>query len=238
MTRFGHTPEDWTIDNIDANLSVYDEIPTEVLDITEPAWIFSPGGSDPCLPWLPQETREAWMQALWDHPEHCFQVLTKWGAEVRNPNWDESTREMIPQLPEIPENVILGVTCESPRRRYRIDWLREQDAATKFISFEPLVEEIASVDLSGIDWIIVGGETHDEPDLRRDMDPEWAVSLYEAARDAGVSFLFKQHSGRLPEENRLLNVGDFTQREFNEFPDVPGDLPAAPKEYLGAEVPA
>ena len=75
--------------------------------------------------------------------------------------------------------VMLGVSCESERRTYRLDWLREQPAAVKFVSFEPLVECIPDVDLTGIDWAIIGGESG--PDYRP-MDPAWARNLIRACR--------------------------------------------------------
>ncbi len=64
------------------------------------------------------------------------------------------------------------------------------------------------------------------------MDPEWPIPLYEAAREHDCAFLFKQHSGARPEADRRLNVGDFRPREFNEFPDVPADVPSVPREFL------
>lgn len=221
MTRFGHTPEDWTVENIDANLSIADEDPVaELLPQGDGQWIFTPSASDPCLPWLPTDEREKWVQALHENDQHCYQVLTKWGAEEQG----------LP-APDLPDNAMLGVSVESPRRKYRLDWLREQDAAMKFVSFEPLVERIDAVDLTGIDWVIVGGESEVNPDDRRDMEPEWAVRLYENARAQGVPFLFKQHSGRHAEENTELKLDVGGYQKIREFPQTPDGVPDAPEEF-------
>jgi protein gp37 len=222
MTRFGHTEEDWTVENIDANLDVYDEDPAEELaSVEEGRWVFTPSSSDPCLPWLDKDDLLDWLHGLWRNPQHCYQVLTKWGAEEKGR-----------PIPPLPDNAMLGVSCESRRRTYRIDWLREQDANMKFVSFEPLVERIGYVDLSGIDWIIVGGESHRDEDERREMKPVWATELHEQAREQDVAFFFKQHSGPYPEDDRLLDVDGSGRREFNEFPKTPGFVPDAPQEYL------
>lgn len=222
MTRFGHTPEDWTIENIDDNLSVSNHVPTdEIRSLDEGRWIFTPSTSDPCLPWLPAHVRRAWVDALHDHDQHCYQLLTKWGAEKQGLG-----------APVLPDNAMLGVSVESPRRKYRIDWLREQDANMKFVSFEPLVEEIEKVNLTGIDWVIVGGESHPNPRERREMEPEWAARLFRIARNQDVPFLFKQHSGpHAEEERRLLTAGSF-KKQYNEFPETPDGIPDAPQEFL------
>lgn len=228
--RFDRTPEPWTIEHAEENLQVYDECFVEQLASVGPGWVFTPSSSDPCLPWLPEEARQKWYSAIVQNDQHCYQVLTKWGAEDRGL-----------QMPDFPDHVMVGVSCESPRRRYRIDWLREQTAGMKFVSFEPLVEPIPEVDLTGIDWIIVGGESKRAADERREMDPEWARDLLRAAREQDVAMLFKQHSGPYPEHSRALAIerqapggGTITEtREFNEFPETPDGVPDAPAEFLG-----
>lgn len=222
MTRFKHTTEPWTIEHIEDQLHVYDENPNTVLDV-DPAWIFTPSASDPFLPWLPDSARDRWLEGLHANPQHCYQILTKWGAE----NFGIESIDL-------PANAMLGVSCESPRRLYRLDWLREQDASMKFVSFEPLIEKIpqGAVDLTGIDWIIVGGESHGDPEERRDMGVTWPIELYKAAREQDVKYLFKQHSGPFAEQNRVLNTWDGPMREYNEFPETPSRIPDAPQDYM------
>lgn len=226
-SRFDRTPEPWTIANVDENLSVYDEDITDRLYRKKPGWCFYPSSSDPYLPALPEQARDDYYESIGWCTRHCFQVLTKWG-----PDRQRGDHEAAWEYPSWPENVILGTSVESPRRRYRIDWLREQTAFTKFVSFEPLIEPIPDVDLSGIDWIIVGGESHRDNSRRREMNPEWAVRLLELAREYDVAFFFKQHSGLYPEEDRLLDAGD-GPREYNEFPETPSSVfPDMPREPL------
>lgn len=158
-------------------------------------------------------------------PESAFQVLTKHGAD------NERT------IPEPPENVMLGVSVESQRRRYRIEWLREQPAATKFVSFEPLVECIPDVDLTGIDWAIIGGESGEN---RRAMNPAWARNLVRACRRQDVAVFFKQHSGRRPEENVVLAYPnpDSEPQRFEEFPELPDGVLPKPRKHLAEPIAA
>ena len=92
----------------------------------------------------------------------------------------------------VPPNVWLGVTVED--RRYglpRIDFLRHVPARIRFLSVEPLLEDLGPLDLDGIDWVIVGGESGPEA---RPMRPEWVLSVRDQCRVAEVAFTFKQWS--------------------------------------------
>lgn len=236
--RFDRTPEPWTIDNIGENLQVYDEDLTEQLDRVEPGWVFMPSSSDPYLPWVPVKAHREWMAAIHANSQHCFQVLTKWGPE----KWD-----VIPEA--LPPNAMLGVSVGTPGRTYRLDWLRKQPAHTKFVSFEPLVERIPTVDLEGIDWIIVGGESGgidpdryerlvergeiepDEVHVRREMAEAWAVELWHQARTQDTPILFKQHSGPHAEGDTKIDVGEGPQH-IREFPETPEGVPDAPEEFI------
>ena len=90
----------------------------------------------------------------------------------------------------VPANVWLGVTVEDRRHGLpRIEHLRQVAARVRFLSVEPLLEDLGPLDLAGIDWVIVGGESG--PDARP-MREEWALSVRDQCRAAGVAFLFKQ----------------------------------------------
>jgi len=91
-----------------------------------------------------------------------------------------------------PENVWMGVTVENAECTFRIDHLRQTDAAIKFISFEPLLGPITSINLDGIDWSIVGGESGPKA---RPMESEWATNIREQSLAVGVPFFFKQWGG-------------------------------------------
>jgi len=113
---------------------------------------------------------------------HTFQVLTKRADRLA---------EVADQLTWTP-NIWQGVTVESGKYLDRIDALRPVPAAVKFISFEPLLGEIPSLDLTGIDWAIVGGESGSGA---RKMEESWVMSIKDACDAQGVIFYFKQWGG-------------------------------------------
>ena len=86
----------------------------------------------------------------------------------------------------------MGVTVENEDCTFRIDHLRQTDAAIKFISFEPLLGLIPNIGLEGIHWVIVGGESGPKA---RPMKPEWAINIRDQSLAAGVPFFFKQWGG-------------------------------------------
>jgi len=208
--RFGHTHHDWTVKHASENVQLKREMLDERLD--EPAWVFVNSMSDLFHEAVPRPFIEDVFAACGEMSRSAFQVLTKHGPDRERGS------------PHPPDNVMLGVSVETRDRRYRIDWLREQPAATRFISFEPLVEEVPTVDLSGIDWAIIGGESGPE---RRRMDPDWARSLVEQCRDQDVAVFFKQHSARQPEESTRLLIDGYLQR-IEEFPELPAGVVPAP----------
>ena len=113
---------------------------------------------------------------------HLFQILTKRSARVS---------ELAPLLPW-PANVWMGVTVESRDYIHRIDDLRQVPAAVRFLSLEPLLGPLPGLDLTDIDWVIVGGESG--PGARA-MAEAWALDLRDQCRRAGVAFFFKQWGG-------------------------------------------
>ena len=139
-------------------------------------------------------------QAHW----HRYQVLTK-------------RPERLLALNETllwPPQVWLGVSVESDRYVGRIDLLRQTDAAVKFLSLEPLLGPLPSLNLDGIDWVIVGGESGPGA---RPMAREWAADIRDQCLAAGVPFHFKQWGGVFKKRNGRLLDG----REWNDFPVSP-----------------
>lgn len=117
-------------------------------------------------------------QASW----HRFQVLTK---------RSERLRQISPNI-DWPDNVWMGVSVESERYIDRIDDLRQTGAAVKFLSLEPLLGPLRRLNLSDIDWVIVGGESGPRA---RSIDPDWVVDLRDQCQRADVPFFFKQWGG-------------------------------------------
>ena len=216
--RFGHTDHDWTPENAEANVQLKEHYLGDRLE--EPNWVFVNSMSDLFHPEVPMRFVEDVLEACSEMPNCAFQVLTKHGPDTCS------------DVPAMPKNVMLGVSVESERRTHRIDWLREQSAMTKFVSFEPLVEPVdaVTVDLEGIDWAIIGGESGPD-DVRREMVPRWASALVHACWDQDVAVFFKQHSGRRPESDVELDIDGERQR-IEEFPDMPRGVAPAPREFL------
>jgi protein gp37 len=112
-------------------------------------------------------------------PQHIYQVLTK--RAQRLPEYFIGR--------ECPDNVWLGVSVEDRRRLRRIAPLREVQAKVRFLSIEPLLEDLGPMDLTGIHWVIVGGESGHRA---RPMRAEWANNVRRQCDAAGVPFFFKQ----------------------------------------------
>jgi protein gp37 len=113
---------------------------------------------------------------------HQFQVLTKRSGRLLG----------LSEQIDWPPNVWMGVSVESAAFKSRIDHLRKTGAAVKFLSVEPLLGDLGTLDLENIDWIIVGGESGPEA---RPVDPAWVRSVRDQCERAGVPFFFKQWGG-------------------------------------------
>ena len=93
------------------------------------------------------------------------------------------------QTRKVPLNVRLGTTVEAAEYKYRIDILRSIKGSFKFLSSEPPLGDLGELDLTGIDWVIVGGESGNSA---RPMKGEWATNIRDQAEAQGVDFFFKQ----------------------------------------------
>ncbi len=113
---------------------------------------------------------------------HQFQVLTKRAERLLAYN---------SELPW-PRNVWMGVSVEDARVTHRIDALRQTGAQIKFLSLEPLIGALPNLNLNGIDWVIVGGESG--PGARK-IEKAWVVDIRDRCADAKVPFFFKQWGG-------------------------------------------
>jgi protein gp37 len=134
---------------------------------------------------------------------HTFQVLTKRADRLA---------KLDPQI-EWPENVWMGVSVENSDVTGRIDYLRSTDARIKFLSLEPLLAPMMGMNLRGIDWVIVGGESGPGA---RPMDREWVIDIRKQCRAAHVPFFFKQWGGvRKAKAGRVLDG-----RTWDEMPQV------------------
>lgn len=118
------------------------------------------------------------------NPQHVFQVLTKRADVLR---YYDSERWL-----NWPHNIWMGVTVENADNIERIELLRQTEAKVKFLSCEPLLGPLPDLNLNGIDWVIVGGESGRNA---REMKEEWVLDLREQCLSANVPFFFKQWGG-------------------------------------------
>jgi protein gp37 len=120
---------------------------------------------------------------------HRFQVLTKRSSLMRRFLQDRYRQGSGPQ------HIWFGVSVEDGTKKSRIQHLQGTPAGVRFLSIEPLVGPVGRLDLAGIDWVIVGGESGPRA---RPMDPGWVREVRDQCIDAGVAFFFKQWGGLRP----------------------------------------
>ncbi len=150
-----------------------------------PRLIFVNSMSDLFHPAVPEEYISRVFAVMSETPSHTYQVLTKRSKRLT---------EMSGKL-RWPSNVWMGVSVENATYKFRIDHLRKVPAATRFLSIEPLIGPVGELDLAGIHWVIVGGESGVGA---RQVQYEWIVEIRDQCLAAGVPFFFKQWGGRTP----------------------------------------
>jgi protein gp37 len=203
--RYNHTEHPWTAEHASANVQQKPGKLDEPLGWDDGRRVFVNSMSDLFHEAVDESFVRDVFRTMRQTPRHVYQILTKRPerAAALDIHW--------------PEHVWLGVSVEDDRVVDRIDTLRSIPAATRFISFEPLLGPVEP-NLEGIDWAIVGGESG--PDYRP-MDHEWAWPILEAAREADTAFFFKQSAGRQSETGTRLLCPDDYAREIREVPPVP-----------------
>jgi protein gp37 len=149
------------------------------LKIKKPQKFFVNSMSDLFHDDMPDEYLNQIFDVINQTPQHTYQILTK---RVEN-------MYIYFQNHNVPQNVWLGVTVENSKYSYRIDILKKINATIKFISFEPLIDSAGKIDLTDIDWVIVGGESGYNG---RPMKPEWVNEIYLQCQEKNIPFFFKQ----------------------------------------------
>lgn len=158
----------------------------EVLDLPKrwrrPRVVFVNSMSDLFHAGVPDEFIQRVFEVMAECPQHTFQVLTKRA---------ERLARLAPRL-SWPSNVWMGVSVESPAYQWRIDYLRTVPAAVRFVSAEPLLDELPDLNLQGIHWLIAGGESQAGA---RPAKLAWFRSLRNQCLATGVAFFLKQLGG-------------------------------------------
>ena len=149
---------------------------------TTPKKVFVNSMSDLFHEQVPTEFIRDVFRVMNDLPQHQFQILTK---RPRLAMWTTQLRWT--------PNIWMGVSVENEAVMDRVAYLRQIPAGTRFLSCEPLLGPLDHLDLSGIHWVIVGGESGPKA---RAMQRDWALSIKNACEKAQVPFFFKQWGGK------------------------------------------
>lgn len=163
-------------------LTLHHDLLTQPLRWKKPRNIFVNSMSDLFHEAVPLDFLRAIFEVIAAARRHNFQVLTKRSARLC---------ELRSKL-EWPDNLFVGVSVESKRYLFRIDELRQVPAAVRFVSAEPLLEDLSTMKLNGIDWVIVGGESGPRA---RPMEATWVREIRDNCLREGVAFFFKQWGG-------------------------------------------
>lgn len=140
-----------------------------------------------------------------ENPQHVFQVLTKRADLLRyydSEGWLEWTH-----------NIWMGVSVEDKRVLKRMELLQQTGARVKFLSCEPLIGPLPDMQLQGIDWVIVGGESGRTP---RPMKPEWVQDIKTQCQRSNVAFFFKQWGGT----NKKAAGRELDGQTYSEMPSI------------------
>lgn len=145
---------------------------------------------------------------------HIFQVLTKRSSRMRN-----FLRRRYSDT-HSPSHMWFGVSVEDGSKKSRIRHLQETPGAVRFLSIEPLIGPMGNLDLTGINWVIVGGESGPGA---RPMDPEWVRKVRDQCLESGIAFFFKQWGGLRPKSGGRELDG----QEWSQFPHSPASCAIA-----------
>jgi protein gp37 len=169
----------------------------------DPRKIFVNSMSDLFHESMPDEFLDECFRVMSEANWHVYQVLTK---------RPERMLAFANRHPRLPSHIWLGTSVELAMYKHRIDTLRKVPTQVRFISFEPLLGPIGEVDLEGISWAIVGGESGPN---HRPILHEWVNEIRKQCKQQEVAFFFKQWGGRTAKSGGRTLDG----REWNEYPD-------------------
>jgi len=158
--------------------------------------------SDLFHPSMPEDFLVSCFDVMMKADWHIYQILTKRPDRMYS---------FVKTYGNIPDHVWLGTSVELAMYKTRIDTLRQVPVNVRFISFEPLLGPLGELNLKGVSWAIVGGESGLN---HRPIRPEWVRDIRRQCRSQGVAFFFKQWGGRTAKSRGRLLDG----QEWNEYP--------------------
>ena len=159
--------------------TIHHEALKEPFNWKKPSTIFVCSMSDLFHKDVPFEFIDKVFKVIEETPQHNYQILTKRSERMAD----------YFKIRNIPQNAWIGVTVENKETKYRIDHIRHLDATIKFLSCEPLLGDLEELNLHGINWIIVGGESGSQA---RPMKEEWVLNIKRQADANNIPFFFKQ----------------------------------------------
>jgi len=180
------------------------------LNIKKPTKFFVNSMSDLFHEKMPFAYLDAIFNIIEKTPWHTYQILTKREKIMAEYFQDKG----------LPKNVWLGVTVENSKTKHRIDYLRNINASIRFISIEPLLEDVGNLDLERIHWVIVGGESGIEA---RPMKSNWALNIQKQCEQQETVFFFKQWGAWGADgikRNKKLNGRKLDGKIYNEYPEL------------------
>jgi protein gp37 len=186
------------------DLTLHDDLIDYPKRLRQPRMIFVNSMSDLFHADVPEDFIRRVFQTMTDCPQHTFQVLTKRSQRLRDLALELTW----------PANVWMGVSVEDARVAFRVDDLRLVPAAVRFLSCEPLLGPLDEVDLTGIGWVIAGGESGPGA---RPVDSDWVRRLLARCRQQGIPFFFKQWGG----VNKKRTGRELDGRTHDEWPAQP-----------------
>ena len=206
--RFGWSKKPWTAANAAENVLLHPERLRHPYRWKTPSRVFVNSMSDLFHEAIPDDFLTAVFSVMNDLPQHTFQILTK--RPERAAAWSG------PWAP----NIWMGTSVEDERALHRIAALRRCPASTRFLSCEPLLGPLPHLDLAGIHWAIVGGESgrHMTRHPERWMEHAWAREIRDLCGATGVPFFFKQSSGLRTEMGVELIEIDGSRAKHQQFP--------------------
>ena len=164
-----------------------------------PRSVFVNSMSDLFHPDVPLEFIQRVFTVMADTPRHTYQILTKRSKRLAS----------LASGLEWPSNVWMGVSVETSRYAFRLDHLRTVGAAVRFVSAEPLLGPLSDLDLTGLHWLIAGGESGPSA---RPMHESWVRDLRDQCAAAEIPFFFKQWGGRTPKPVAANSTAPSTMR--------------------------
>jgi len=176
LKRFRLPTYQWKPDE----LHIHESVLRKPLEWKSPRMIFTNSMSDFFHEHIPFEFLDRVLEVIKATPQHTYQVLTK--RSWRMMNYGE-------RIGSFPDNVWLGVTVEASPYKFRIDHLSRTAARVRFLSVEPLIGPVGNLNLTGIQWVIVGGESGPK---YRPCKIEWVRDVRDQCQRENVAFFFKQ----------------------------------------------